>query len=164
MGVAWSWGRGGPQDGPGSRVAVGGGWSAQQGPWEHPGPRPSLVSSGFPPNLSCRGGEGFGGNLGSLMSSAGPSSCQVRCWLCTGAVHGWCSRLGRVQSPCPAIYTLTSSSSSTSISPKVFACTVLGTEALLPVWVVPCSSSTLSQEAPPWGVTSTSSRQASMSV
>lgn len=80
------------------------------------------------------------------------------------AVHGWCSRLGRVQSPCPAIYTLTSSSSSTSISPKVFACTVLGTEALLPVWVVPCSSSTLSQEAPPWGVTSTSSRQASMSV
>lgn len=138
----------------GSRVAAGGGRSAWQGSPEHSGPKTSLASL---PCLSCRGAEGFGGNLG-------PPICRCQHLAVrrgTGSVSGLLEsgpRPGSFPSPCSATHTLTSSSSSASANSKVFVCTELGTGALLPAWGAPHSSSRLSQEARAWGGTFTSSR------
>jgi len=147
----------GLRNGRGSRVAGGLGKAAQQDREQAWSPLASL------PCLSCRGVEGLGGNcvLPSIMG---------RTWLsgagsASGLFLGGALSPGRVLSPWPATHTLTSSSSSASANSKVFACTVLGTGALLPAWGAPHSSSRLSQEARAWGSTPPSSwLQASIPV
>lgn len=138
----------------GSRVAAEGGRSAWQGSPEHPGPQTSLASL---PCLSCRGVEGFGGNLGPpfVVASTQLSGEGLALYLGSWKVA---PRPGGFPSPCSATHTLTSSSSSASANSKVFACTELGTGVLLPAWGAPHPSSRLSQEARAWGGTSTSSR------
>lgn len=131
------------------------------GPWGTPR---SQNKPGLPPVSVLQRNGRVWGQLGfSHLLLAGPS-CQVRGQLCIWALHGRWPKAGRVLSPCSVTHTLTSSSSSASANSKVFACTVRGTEALLPAWGAPNSSSRLSQEARTWGGTSPSSCRASFPV
>lgn len=126
-----------------------GGLLAQHGHW---GPRShdrvGLLSS--LPCLPCRDLQGFRGTWV-------PPSCLA------GANSGLPLALHEVPKPSTCTHTLTSSSSSASANAKVWACTVLGTGALMPA-VGALHSSRLSQEPRAWGSTSTSSRRASISV
>lgn len=155
----WGWHRVG--GGPKEWLWVQSGKGAGQG--SPAGMRTSLVSSGLPPMSVLQRGGGAGGQLRSPIDHG--QGLVIRCCLCTWAVPGSALSPGRVLSPWPATHTLTSSSSSASANSKVFACTVLGTGALLPAWGAPHSSSRLSQEARAWGSTPPSSwLQASLPV
>lgn len=97
----WGWHRvgGGPTEWP---LGPEGQWGEAGQPGEVHGNTQVPEQAWSPPAsllcLSCRGAEGFGGDLGFPMSSAGPSR-EVRHWLCTWALRGLCPEAGQRPEP-----------------------------------------------------------------